>query len=102
MNPNGSHEAAYNRSHILTRNAIERAFGVLKHHFSYLEKIMRIDLKTTKAIIVASAVLHNIGIQTGVDMDEELRDVEADIEHENEDINVLDDAPAMQSNNAAM
>ena len=59
-------------------------------------------MKTTKAIIVASAVLHNIGIQTGVDMDEELRDVEADIEHENEDINVLDDAPAMQSNNAAM
>lgn len=31
------------------------------------------DLETTKAIAVASAVFHNIGVETRVNMDEEIR-----------------------------
>lgn len=100
MNPNGPHEEAYNRSHIKTRNTIERAFGVLKRRFCYLGTTMRTNLDTTKAIIVASAVLHNIAIHTKLDMEEEVRDVHADMQHEN--INVPDNDPAMQNNNAAL
>ncbi len=79
-----------------------RGHLVLKHRFAYLEKKNRTDLATTKAIIVASAVLHNIAVETEIDMEEELWDVEADIEHENENINVPDEGPAIQNNNAAM
>lgn len=96
INPDGPHEEAYNKSHIKTRNTIEKALGVLKRRFRYLDTTMRTNLDTTKAIIVASAVLHNIAIQTGVDMEDEVRDVYTDMQH------VLDNDPAMQDDNAAV
>lgn len=62
--PRDPHEAAYNNSHSQTRKVIERAFGVLKRRFGYLGMKLRTDLDTTKAIIVACMVMHNIGVKT--------------------------------------
>lgn len=62
--PSNHHEEAYNRSHINTQNTIERAFGVLKRRFAYLGTTMRTSLDNTKAIVVASVVLHNIAVRT--------------------------------------
>lgn len=60
--PANAHERAYNYSHSQTRNTIERAFGVLKRRFGYLGKKIRTHLDTTKTIVVACAVLHNIAV----------------------------------------
>ncbi|XP_066984532.1 putative nuclease HARBI1 isoform X2 [Macrobrachium rosenbergii] len=65
-NPTGRSEEAYNISHSRTRNTVERAFGVLKRRFGYLGGRVRTNLETTKAIIVASMVLHNIAVRTRV------------------------------------
>ncbi|XP_050716004.1 putative nuclease HARBI1 isoform X4 [Eriocheir sinensis] len=78
--PNSVHEERYNASHARTRNTIERAFGVLKLRFSYLRNVIRTDLETTKAVIVAAVVLHNIAVQTRIDMSDEIRDVNVDLQ----------------------
>lgn len=62
--PAGPKEEAYNTSHIRTRNTIERAFGVLKKMFPYVGRVLRTKLDTSKIIIVASFVLHNIAVKT--------------------------------------
>lgn len=62
--PSNAQEKAYNLSHARTRNTVERAFNVLKKRFAYLGKKIRTEFETTKAIIVASIVLHNIAVQT--------------------------------------
>lgn len=91
LSPSNDKEVAYNRSHARTRNTVERAFGVLKRRFGYLGKPIRTHLETTKAIIVASVVLHNIAVQTRVVLPEE-----GDLE-ENIDQHVLpDEAPVQQ------
>ncbi|KAG0725926.1 hypothetical protein GWK47_037610 [Chionoecetes opilio] len=43
-----------------TRNAVERAFGVMKRRFRYLSIPMRTSLDTTMATACTAAVLHNI------------------------------------------
>lgn len=65
---NGKHEKAYNRSHIQTHSTIEKAFSILKKRFVYLTTPMRTKLDTTKAIIVASVVLHNVAIHSRIDV----------------------------------
>eukprot|EP00102_Acyrthosiphon_pisum_P023339 XP_016660549.1 PREDICTED: uncharacterized protein LOC107883951 isoform X2 [Acyrthosiphon pisum] len=50
----------YNESQIRTRNVVERSFGVWKRRFPVLSLGLRLQLKTVQAIIVATAVLHNI------------------------------------------
>lgn len=54
-------EELYNESQIRTRNVIEHAFGVWKRRFPILAIGMR--LSTIQAIIIATAVLHNIARQ---------------------------------------
>lgn len=64
LNPQNSAEEAYNKSHISTRNTVERCFGVLKRRCPCLEK--GITLKKTSTIlqvIVACVMLHNICIE---------------------------------------
>ena len=99
--PNGPQEVAYNNSHIRTRNTIERAFGVLKRRFGYLGTTLRTHLDTTKAIIVACAVLHNVAVQTRLDLEEE--DMEANRDRNNiEHIRVMADDNVMHNNNEAV
>ncbi|XP_050724404.1 putative nuclease HARBI1 [Eriocheir sinensis] len=73
--PTNEHERAYNNSHTHTRNTVERAFGVLKRRFGYLGKKVRTNLDTTKAIIVAAMVLHNIAVQTRLVLPQDGRDM---------------------------
>lgn len=53
-------EQLYNESQIRTRNVIERSFGVWKRRFVALAFGLRIKSLTAQAVIVATAVLHNI------------------------------------------
>ncbi|CAK1596571.1 unnamed protein product [Parnassius mnemosyne] len=52
----------YNRSHIRTRNTIERCFGVWKQRFRCLQLGLNTKLVNTKLYIVALAILHNIAM----------------------------------------
>lgn len=57
--PTTQKQHRYNSAHIKTHSVIERAFGVLKHRFPILNMV-RTRLSTTKKIIMASVILHNI------------------------------------------
>ncbi|XP_018402026.1 PREDICTED: putative nuclease HARBI1 [Cyphomyrmex costatus] len=56
-------EELYNESQIRTRNKIECTFGVWKRRFPVLAIGMRVSIATTQAIVIATAVLHNIARQ---------------------------------------
>uniref|UniRef100_A0A6P7H1J5 Putative nuclease HARBI1 n=1 Tax=Diabrotica virgifera virgifera TaxID=50390 RepID=A0A6P7H1J5_DIAVI len=58
--PNTRAESLYNESLIRTRNIIERTIGIWKRRFPILAYGMRLKLETDMAIIIATAVLHNI------------------------------------------
>ncbi|KAF9410994.1 hypothetical protein HW555_010126 [Spodoptera exigua] len=68
LNPTTPQEERYNRSHIRTRNTVERCFGLLKQRFRCLLRGMFGDIETTKKTIVACAVLHNIAIDMRKDL----------------------------------
>lgn len=55
-------EILYNEAHIRTRNVVERSYGIWKRRFPILRLEMRLKMETIQAIIVATAVLHNIAI----------------------------------------
>lgn len=55
-------EEAFNRSHISTRNTIERVFGVLKRRFPCLHHGMGLKISNIPPLVVACAVLHNIAL----------------------------------------
>ncbi|XP_064649982.1 putative nuclease HARBI1 [Lineus longissimus] len=59
-NPNGPAENSFNRAQRRTRSLVERMFGVWKRRFPCLKFGIRCKLTTTMAVIVATAVLHNI------------------------------------------
>lgn len=61
-NPQNRAEEKYNKSHIATRNIVERLNGIFKRRFSCLSKKLATKLSTTLLIISACAVLHNIAI----------------------------------------
>lgn len=46
----------FNKAHVITRNTIERCFGVLKKRFAILSSGLRTAMTTNMAIIVACAV----------------------------------------------
>lgn len=56
-------EELYNESQIRTRNVIERAFGVWKRRFPVLAVGIRLSIVTVQAVIIATAILHNIARQ---------------------------------------
>ena len=72
LSPTTEKERKYNTAHIKTRNVIERAFGVLKRRFAILNKEMRTKLCTTKKIIMACVILHNIALQHNIPMNDEM------------------------------
>ncbi|XP_069680115.1 putative nuclease HARBI1 isoform X2 [Periplaneta americana] len=55
-------ERRYNRAHRTTRNIIERLNGIWKQRFPCLRRRLLTKPVTTQAVIVACAILHNIGI----------------------------------------
>lgn len=55
-------EQRYNSAHILTRNVVERTFGVWISRFRCVAKCLQTSLRHTTRIIAATAVLHNIAI----------------------------------------
>lgn len=61
-NPRTPAEVRYNKSHIHTRNTVERAFGVLKRRFPCLSLGLRVALDRVDSIIIATTVLNNIAI----------------------------------------
>ena len=62
LNPRTPAEERYNSAHICTRNIIEHVIEVWKRRFPILSTGMKVQMKTTQAIIVATAVLHNIAV----------------------------------------
>lgn len=79
LNPQTEAEQRYNRSHIRTRNTIERCFGLWKQRFRCLLRGLYGDIETARKTIVACAVLHNIAI----DMKEDLFPGEGHVHTEN-------------------
>ena len=67
LNPISRSEKMYNRSHIKTRNCVERLFGVWKRRFPCLHLGFRVKLKNVTPIIIATAVLHNFAIDASED-----------------------------------
>lgn len=63
LNPQTMAEEAYNASHKSTRNTVERCFGQWKMIFKALHRGLTTSLETSKIMIVAMAVLHNIRLQ---------------------------------------
>ncbi|KAJ3661617.1 hypothetical protein Zmor_006005 [Zophobas morio] len=62
-NTNNEPENLFNESLIRTRNVVERSYGVWKRQFPCLALGLRLNLDTTMALIVATAVLHNIACE---------------------------------------
>ena len=83
-NPVTEPQRRYNRAHVLTRNTIERAFGVFKRRFAALHFGLRLKMETVFAVIVAVSVLHNIAIFRN-DIIENMN-VPENIDEQNEDL----------------
>lgn len=67
----GTPEFVYTERHIISRNCIERLNGVLKARFRCIsqERKLRYDPVTVGKIITSCAVLHNMCIKGGLEMD---------------------------------
>ncbi|GFX38564.1 retrovirus-related Pol polyprotein from transposon 17.6 [Trichonephila clavipes] len=59
-NPRSLSEARYNKSYVLTRNTIERKYGILKRRFPCLSIGLNCHIDRVPAIVVACCVLHNL------------------------------------------
>lgn len=66
LNPITPAEQAYNASHILARNVVERSFGCWKKKFQCLSRKLTLKLRNIPAVIVATVVLHNIAADRGL------------------------------------
>ncbi|XP_057654873.1 LOW QUALITY PROTEIN: putative nuclease HARBI1 [Diorhabda carinulata] len=79
LNPVNQAEQRYNESLIRTRNCIERLFGCWKRRFPVLAYGMRCHTDNVMAIIVATAVLHNICRRMGEDLPPAPEDIDEDM-----------------------
>lgn len=68
LNPTTTAEQRYNNAQVLARNCIERTNGILKRRFPCLKYGMRLRVKNSLAVIVATTVLHNIATALGEDV----------------------------------
>lgn len=91
-NPVTAAEQLFNESQIRTRNPVERCYGVWKRRFPVLALGIRLKVDNVEAVIVATAVLHNLAC----DMREAEPPIDEDIEAA---INLINYIP--QNNNGA-
>lgn len=77
LNPQSPAEHLFNESQICTRNPVERSYGVWKRRFPVLALGIRLKLDRVEAIIIATAVLHNIAC--------EMNDTLPPVNHDHED-----------------
>ncbi|GFV85042.1 nuclease HARBI1 [Trichonephila clavipes] len=63
VSPGGEDAERYNKSHVLTRNTIERKYGILKRRFPCLSIGLNCHIDRIPAIVVACCVLHNLCIR---------------------------------------
>ncbi|XP_032690384.1 putative nuclease HARBI1 [Odontomachus brunneus] len=75
LNTHNDIEELYNEAIIRTRNPVERQYGVWKRRFPILALGLRLKLQTSMAIVVATAILHNIAYERN----EELPSQDADL-----------------------
>lgn len=87
-NPRTESERLFNEAQIRSRNPIERLFGVWKRRFPILANGIRLSLQTTKATILACAVLHNIAIDRFEDEPPQDPNVQVEADEELLQINV--------------
>ncbi|PSN35954.1 hypothetical protein C0J52_24025 [Blattella germanica] len=66
VNPTTEAEEAYNASHILARNVVERTFGCWKKKFQCLSRKLTLKVNNIPDVIVATVVLHNIAVDHGL------------------------------------
>lgn len=64
-NPQGLGQDRFNEAQILTRNPVERSYGVWKRRFPVLATGIKLKLQSVQSVIVATAVLHNIACHFG-------------------------------------
>ncbi|XP_026738240.1 putative nuclease HARBI1 [Trichoplusia ni] len=80
LNPQTQSQQLYNEAHIRTRNCIERCFGVWKRRFPIVALTMRLSLSRANAVIIATAVLHNIcRLRSLSDIPPEVEILDADV-----------------------
>ena len=65
LNPISNSEMRYNHAHTKTRSVVERTFGILKRRFHCLHGELRVKPEKACKIIGACCVLHNIAINAG-------------------------------------
>lgn len=99
--PETQAENLFNESQIRTRNPIERGFRVLKRRFPILALGIRLNRQKVEAVVLASAVLHNIAIEMGETIEFEYdEEVEAEIELALDiNPNILEDNRDVNQNN---
>lgn len=73
----------FNESQIRSRNVVEKQYGVWKRRFPALAKGLRVSLDTAQAIIVATAVLHNIACEENEVIPPVTEEDEAEIDYVN-------------------
>ncbi|KAM3378986.1 hypothetical protein P3S68_011399 [Capsicum galapagoense] len=97
-NPPRNSQELFNLRHSSLRNAIERAFGVLKQRFPIVSSLTESSygIETQKLIIFACCVLHNYLI--GVEPNDELL-AQVDAELMNDDNTVHEELPNSRESN---
>ena len=87
--PQTAKERRYNVAHAKTRNLIERTFGVWKRRFGVLGQTIRTELPTSRKIVTACAILHNIVRMNNIP----LRDDHDEMNNEDNIENFHDEGP---------
>jgi hypothetical protein len=60
--PNNQAENLFNESLVRIRNVVERSYGVWKQRFPGLALGLKLKVETIQAVIVATAILHNMAV----------------------------------------
>lgn len=82
-------ENIFQEAQIRTRNPVERSYGVWKRRFPVLALGLRLTLDRVQAIIVATAILHNIAIRFNEKVPPVDEETEMQIDFTNNNVAIL-------------